>query len=72
MNLTQAHRKEPHTSYPPLTPPPPRTEDMDPIEQAAAGEPPPDAAEWADRRVWGSPAVRRVVERVARAFEGTR
>ena len=38
-------------SYPPLTPPPPRMEDMDPIEWSAAGEPPPDAAEWTDRRV---------------------
>ena len=38
-------------SYPPPTPPPPRMEDMDPIEWSAAGEPPPDAAEWTDRRV---------------------
>ena len=39
-------------SYPPLTPPPPRMEDMDPIEWSAAGEPPPDAAEWTDRSVY--------------------
>ena len=39
-------------SYPPLTPPPPRMEDMNPIEWSAASEPPPDAAEWTDRRVY--------------------
>ena len=39
-------------SYPPLTTPPPRMEDMNPIEWSAAGEPPPDAAEWTDRRVY--------------------
>ena len=41
----------PTMSYPPLTPPHPRMEDMNPIEWSAAGEPPPDAAEWTDRRV---------------------
>ena len=39
-------------SCPPLTPQPPRMEDMDPIEWSAAGEPPPDAAEWTGRRVY--------------------
>ena len=39
-------------SYPPPTPPPPRMEDMNPIEWSAAGEPPPDAAERTDHRVY--------------------
>ena len=33
-------------SYPPLTPPHPRMEDMSPIEWSAAAMPPPDAEEW--------------------------
>ena len=39
-------------SYPPPAPPPPRMEDMNPIEWSAASEPPHDAAEWTDRRVY--------------------